>query len=594
MKLTSIVNVCLLIVLLHEVSPANGELVRWRWRNDNGSVYTATWKDSVNTPVVLNGDEIIRLRMSLPLDKGDTSTISLRYSEEPANRQSWIPITCVDTGKFVISPSVYLSDTMSYVDNQLLPVDSNATGWSYRNTIALDSSTSHLLVAKEASLYELEFSLKPTSHIRPASAYFFSLFTDSEVLDYWGLPEFAGLLTPPVNWWGTPSCSKIVDLYDISFVDSNTGTAVGSGPGNAGAIFRTVNAGRTWVPQPSPTTDPLTSVDYADANVGIAVSPTGTILRTTDGGQSWQLLPNMGGVLYGITFADEKNGWIVGGAIGGGLIIRTTNGGETWISPPCPTFGAVFAVCFVSSDVGIAVGEAGIILRTTNGGQHWFYQWAGIRASFTDVCFTDANNGTIVGFSGGNGIILRTTDGGNTWGQSSVVGGSTLDGVDFVDKSTGWAVGADGWMSKTTDGGMSWQRVVSGSYRTLRAVHFVDGKIGWAVGDGGTILKSASSGVTSVDHRELGQEPTGFVLEQNYPNPLNPSTTIRYGLPHKSQVSLMVYNTLGQLVSQLVSAEQEAGYQEVKFDGLNLASGVYFYRLHAGDFVATNKLMVLR
>jgi predicted GH43/DUF377 family glycosyl hydrolase len=88
--------------------------------------------------------------------------------------------------------------------------------------------------------------------------------------------------------------------------------------------------------------------------------------------------------------------------------------------------------------------------------------------------------------------------------------------------------------------------------------------------------------------------PEQFILSQNYPNPFNPSTVIRYGLPHKSQVSLMVYNTLGQLVSQLVSDEQEAGYHEVKFDGLNLTSGVYFYRLHAGDFVATKKLIVLR
>jgi hypothetical protein len=99
--------------------------------------------------------------------------------------------------------------------------------------------------------------------------------------------------------------------------------------------------------------------------------------------------------------------------------------------------------------------------------------------------------------------------------------------------------------------------------------------------------------LTDVSHNEK-PIPARYELSQNYPNPFNPSTTIRYGLPHKSQVSLLVYNTLGQLVSQLVSTEQEAGYHEVKFDGLNLASGVYFYRLHAGDFVATKQLIVLR
>jgi hypothetical protein len=87
---------------------------------------------------------------------------------------------------------------------------------------------------------------------------------------------------------------------------------------------------------------------------------------------------------------------------------------------------------------------------------------------------------------------------------------------------------------------------------------------------------------------------TAFSLAQNYPNPFNPSTTIRYGLPHRSIVSLVVYNILGQKVSSLVQEAQDAGYHEVRFDGNNLASGVYFYRLQAGSFVQTRKLLLLR
>ena len=87
--------------------------------------------------------------------------------------------------------------------------------------------------------------------------------------------------------------------------------------------------------------------------------------------------------------------------------------------------------------------------------------------------------------------------------------------------------------------------------------------------------------------------PESFELKQNYPNPFNPSTTIRYVLPQRSRVNLSVYNTLGQLVSTLVNGEEQAGQHEVKFDGSNLASGVYFYRLQAGSFVQTKKLLLV-
>jgi flagellar hook assembly protein FlgD len=79
-----------------------------------------------------------------------------------------------------------------------------------------------------------------------------------------------------------------------------------------------------------------------------------------------------------------------------------------------------------------------------------------------------------------------------------------------------------------------------------------------------------------------------------YPNPFNPSTTIRYGLSGQAHVTLSVYSTLGQLVSTLVQGEQDAGYHEVRFDGANLPSGVYFYRMQVGSFTETRKLLLVR
>jgi hypothetical protein len=88
--------------------------------------------------------------------------------------------------------------------------------------------------------------------------------------------------------------------------------------------------------------------------------------------------------------------------------------------------------------------------------------------------------------------------------------------------------------------------------------------------------------------------PTQYTLAQNFPNPFNPTTTIQYGLPMSAFVSLRVFNTLGEQVADLVEGDRESGYHTVTFDASNLSSGVYFYRLQAGDFVQTRRLMILK
>jgi hypothetical protein len=101
-----------------------------------------------------------------------------------------------------------------------------------------------------------------------------------------------------------------------------------------------------------------------------------------------------------------------------------------------------------------------------------------------------------------------------------------------------------------------------------------------------------------------GNLPAAFELCQNYPNPFNPTTTIKYELPKASVVRLSVYDILGREVSVLVNERKNAGSYEVKFsakggsasggDASGLSSGVYFYRLQAGDFTQTKRLLLLK
>jgi len=99
--------------------------------------------------------------------------------------------------------------------------------------------------------------------------------------------------------------------------------------------------------------------------------------------------------------------------------------------------------------------------------------------------------------------------------------------------------------------------------------------------------------VTSVHEVDV-EVPDGFVLRQNYPNPFNPSTRIKFRIPGTSFISLKVFDLLGEEVASLISGELTSGEYEVQFDGRGLASGMYLYRLHAGEFVHTKSMMLIK
>lgn len=98
--------------------------------------------------------------------------------------------------------------------------------------------------------------------------------------------------------------------------------------------------------------------------------------------------------------------------------------------------------------------------------------------------------------------------------------------------------------------------------------------------------------ITSVENNI--QKPIDYSLSQNYPNPFNPNTTISYQIPKAGKVSLKVYDILGKEVAVLVEEYKEIGKYIVNFNGSNLASGIYMYKLEAGNFVSTKKLVLMK
>ncbi|MBK7107244.1 MAG: Ig-like domain-containing protein [Ignavibacteriae bacterium] len=107
-------------------------------------------------------------------------------------------------------------------------------------------------------------------------------------------------------------------------------------------------------------------------------------------------------------------------------------------------------------------------------------------------------------------------------------------------------------------------------------------------------IKSLFSGdlLTSVENEK--EIPVQFSLEQNYPNPFNPSTKIRFSLPQRSEVSLEIFNVIGEKIDELINSTLNAGFHEIDFHSSNLSSGIYFYKIKSGNFVQTKKMILLK
>src|SRR6266576_955911 len=158
------------------------------------------------------------------------------------------------------------------------------------------------------------------------------------------------------------------------------------------------------------------------------IGATATFPSKAQGGASssqwhWQNPLPQGNNLRGASFVDANTGTVVGEY---GTIVRTTDGGNSWTIQASGTTETLWAVSFTDVTNGTAVGEGGTILRTTDGGDNWVSQPSGTTLQFRGVSFIDANNGTAVGEGG---TILRTTDSGNSWAPQSSGTENTLFGV---------------------------------------------------------------------------------------------------------------------------------------------------------------------
>jgi len=246
------------------------------------------------------------------------------------------------------------------------------------------------------------------------------------------------------------------------------------------------------------------SIYNLDMQMCWAVGTDGLMLKTVDGGKTWERRKRVTTLPLDDIFFIKNKGWIVGER---GLLLKTEDGGSTWKQHPQLTDLALFKLFFINENQGVAVGEGGTILYTENGGSLWQpypVDWltvlpeslisAGVLApALFDVFFLDSSHGWIVG---DRGIVLKTSDGGKQWEISRVGFFSPLYDVFFKNESEGWAVGQNGTIIYSQDGGKSWVELKTPVKFSLFKIRLFDDTYGLIVGAGGTVLETLDGGLT--------------------------------------------------------------------------------------------------
>ncbi|MCX6165356.1 MAG: T9SS type A sorting domain-containing protein [Ignavibacteriae bacterium] len=192
--------------------------------------------------------------------------------------------------------------------------------------------------------------------------------------------------------------------------------------------------------------------------------------------------------------------------------------------------------------------------------------------------------------------ISKTTNYGLNWIKKAFPNISEIRSIYFINKNTGF-LGSDyspysSSIKRTTNGGDNWVDLNEVAHG-INSFHFLDSNVGYAAGDLGVILKTTNGGAVWVSNNTQ-EIPKSFELFQNYPNPFNPTTNIKYQITNSKLVTLRVYDILGKEIATLVNEKKTAGIYEVTFNGSNFASGVYFYRIQAGDFVQVKKMVLIK
>ncbi|MBK6345014.1 MAG: T9SS type A sorting domain-containing protein [Bacteroidales bacterium] len=298
--------------------------------------------------------------------------------------------------------------------------------------------------------------------------------------------------------WETLSSANA--LNSITFIDDMIGFIAGNG----GTILKTTDGGNTWTKINTGTNKNLTSICFTDDSTGYAFGQCS--IKTTNGGKTWSALSTLPVDLYDLilsaSFTDSLHGYAT--LQFENKLLKTEDGGKNWT---LNSFEGNFlnsgdyknTVQFIDEDHGYVLGGevevSSFILETSDGGLSWQQHYihnGGYCMNLLSLQFVN----DLIGYSSGEfGELYKTSNSGIDWIKLPTNSQADLYGLYFLNPEYGFTTGSSGTILKTIDGGQSWEKLSIGINSTLYSIYFIDENSGFAVGSDYTILQTTDGGI---------------------------------------------------------------------------------------------------